>query len=99
LTPIRGDEKAELTRNLILNKYSNVTVLVKWGQISAEARLRLDVTSNETDVIANVAFEGTKSHSHVELALEAGVYQLRITNFTDGLIEHINVKVNEGKEL
>jgi len=99
LTPIRGDEKAELTRNLILNKYSNITVLVKWGLISAEARLRLDVTINETDVIANVSFEGTKSYSHVELALQAGEYQLRITNFTDGLIEHITVKVHEGKEI
>jgi hypothetical protein len=98
LTPIRGS-KPELTRDLTLNKNSSVTVLVKWGLISADPRLRLDVTSNETDMITNVAFEGTKSYSHVKLPLPAGEYQLRITNFTDGRIEHISVKVNEGKEI
>jgi hypothetical protein len=60
--------------------------------------LRLDVQNNETDVITNKTFEGTKSYSHAELALPVGEYQLKITNFTDGLIEHITVKVNEGKE-
>lgn len=93
LTPISGAEKV-MTRNLTLQKNGTVFVQVKWGQISAEPGLILGVKNYNT----NETFKGTKLFSQLKLELAAGEYQLSITNFTDGYIEHINFKTNGGKK-
>jgi hypothetical protein len=57
----------------------------------------MDITNYRTDEITREAFEGTKSYSQLELELPVGKYQLRITNFTNEIIEYISVTINEGK--
>lgn len=98
MKPVDGTTK-ELTQNLSLKKNTTVSVLVKWGMINDDPMLRLNIQNNETlDNNTTVTLNGKKRFSHIELPLSAGEYQLTITNFSDGTIEHISVKANEGKE-